>query len=387
MVANKIRELISATRRSARNVRQTLDEIAEQLIANQRQRQLEVQLERVPVRSPARSHPLANRGLQGPRYGAVGLSKRFYSTSRRAPTYIRSATRSSVSSVTKNIVYQVQPFRISARVGCNFVGSSLYSHFPRHNARMFSTYGQSVAAQATHNLTQGLRATLLKGHQLQSQLMSANYNSSQNVNKAFVDENMELARGESTADGCVVEFNLSLQDQVLPEKFLLDDDILKQFEQAYVVNELEHRMLILNDFKRLKEIIGATVIEHLDNKNVIRCHFPNCEVAKMETMLAESGITTGVVRTLESRASSIASATDSEEYGMIDSYDTTDYETFDAVLTSRSSESEESDALFYFDEHPVLSSSDGLEFVEPVINVHEVYSDMDAIIMVNDRAT
>ncbi|KAG7816123.1 hypothetical protein KL928_005089 [Ogataea angusta] len=382
MVANKIRELISATRRSARNIRQALDDVAEQLIANQRQRQLEVQLERVPVRIPTKSHPLANRRARGVQFGAFGGAQRYYSTSRRAPVHLRAVSRSSVSSVTRNIVYQVQPFRVTFRAGCNYAPSSLYSNFTRHNARMYSTYGHTLASQAAHNLSQGLRASILKGHELQSKLMGRDSNGSQNANQHFVEHNMQLARAESETDGCVVEFSLKCHDRALPKKFLLDDEIMQEFENAYLVNEFEHRMLILSDIKRLKEIIGVTVIEHLDDRNLIRCHFPNCDVPKMETMLAESGIRSGVVKGAESRSVSMAS---DGVYSLssADPCDSPDFDCFDGFVSSDSSASED-DPLFFFDEHPVLSSSEGLEFLAPDIPVSEIYSDMDAIIMVDD---
>ncbi|KAG7896471.1 hypothetical protein KL906_004516 [Ogataea polymorpha] len=379
MVANKIRELISATRRSARNIRQALDDVAEQLVAKQRQRQLELQLERVPVRIPTKSHPLANRRARGVQFGAFAGSQRYYSTSRRVP--VRAVSRSSVSSVTRNIVYQVQPFRVTFRAGCNYAPSSLYSNFARHNARMYSTYGQTLTSQAAQNLSQGLRASFLKGHELQSKLMGRDSNGSQNVNQHFVEHNMQLARAESEVEGCVVEFSLKCHERALPKKFLLDDEIMQEFENAYLVNEFQYRMLILNDIKRLKEIIGVTVIEHLEDRNLIRCHFPNCDVPKMETMLAESGIRSGVVKAVESRSVSLSS---DDVYSLsFDSCDSPDFDNFDDFLSSDSSASED-DPLFFFDEHPVLSSSEGLEFLAPDIPVSEIYNDMDAIIMVED---
>ncbi|GMG40479.1 unnamed protein product [Ambrosiozyma monospora] len=234
MVASKMREIISVSRKTARGLKQTLEDIAEQLIANHRQRQLSLQP--VPVRIPhgAPTHPLLNPG--GARNYSTMLSKRLFST-RVNPNYFKSQINANssnnffnfkkinVSTMSRNVLYQTQPFRFAAggatkRAGAQ-VGrslgrggypSGLFSHFPQHNARMFSTYGPNVTSQAVHNLTQSLRAGFIKGGSL-AQHLGKSHIGSMNTNPNVVAQDIKLSRTDSEAsnlysEGCFVEFTI-----------------------------------------------------------------------------------------------------------------------------------------------------------------------------------
>ncbi|GME82843.1 unnamed protein product [Ambrosiozyma monospora] len=230
-----MREIISVSRKTARGLKQTLEDIAEQLIANHRQRQL--QLQPVPVRIPhggvnggGSSHPLLNPG--GARNYSTMISKRLFST-RVNPQYFKNQInpnsffnfkKINVSTMSRNVLYQTQPFRFAGgatkRAGVQFgrsmgrggYPSGLFSHFPQHNARMFSTYGPNVASQAVHNLTQSLRAGFIKGGSL-AQHLGKSHVGSMNTNPNVVAQDIKLARTDSEAsnlysEGCFVEFTI-----------------------------------------------------------------------------------------------------------------------------------------------------------------------------------
>ncbi|VEU20296.1 DEKNAAC101099 [Brettanomyces naardenensis] len=305
MFADKLREVIWASRKAARDFRKALEEVAEQLAANSRRNR--PALQRIPVRvSRGQSgNPLLNQ-LQRRNYSTL---LRGGATARVANvTFLKPQTaRLGVSQATRSVLYRVQPFRTTLRPRFTGCPNALYANFVHHNARMFSTFGPDVTAQAVHNLSQGLRAFFVKGAQMKLNAGIDSHIGSLNANATSVQRVLALANEDlSTAalnnSACFVEFNLTScarnsPAEALPEECFLDDEIVSDLSN-FVKQRVQYQTRVIDDIVTFKERIGSPGGRRLVAPNgdvIMRFLFPNCEPEKMERLLIDSEITTGVV--------------------------------------------------------------------------------------------
>lgn len=322
MVPNTLKELIRVSRKTAKEFKQAIEDVAELI----REKQLNQSLQRQPVRVPVRSqHP------QHPLAGGRGIQRRNFSTTRDvnatfrnaiSKNFIRintgnvssSASRSfkpTLSNTFRAVIYQAQPFRTSTRAQINFIrggiGSGMYTHFLRHNARMFSTFGPNVTHQAVQNLSQSLRTFFIKGGKFSHDVLT---NSSMNhidvgrlhSNESFANGDIKLASTVSetagaTESGCFVEFNMSTPSvsTLVPESGYFDDDLSMKMEEVYQTS-IKLQQKVINDVKLFRENIGSTSYKFDKKRERLRFYCPNCDVVKMESLLQEHGISMGVVK-------------------------------------------------------------------------------------------
>lgn len=312
MIPRTIREVISASRKAVRDFGRTLEELGE-ILQQQQQHQ---RPQKIPLRVPV------NRGhLPFPNGGPRGGSHRNFSTFRAAPTasfqlkFLKATYKPSLSSTFRSGIYQVQPFRQNGIK----VGKNMYNHFHQHNSRMFSTFG-STTQQAVNNLSQGIRTFVLKGSEFSLNSINKLHVGSMNTNKTFAEQDMVLAaRFSSSSDalamtdaGSFVEFDVnskSLED-LLPRAGIFDEDLCEDMaKQMQLV--LDYQTQVLSEIGLFRENIGSTSFQC--DGGTLRFYCPNCEPAKMEMLLVENGIKTGVVHEYSSRGSSYSSVLSSRE--------------------------------------------------------------------------
>lgn len=278
----KLREVIAASRKAARDFKRALEEVGEQLA--QRNAHNRTQLRPIPVRGSSRQpgSPLAD------------LQRRHLSTSVMKPAVFARVSRATVSQTSRAVMYRAQPFRTSFRPGC---GSSLYSNFTQHNSRMFSTYGPNITVQAVHNLNQGIRALFLQAAQLQFHAAACAQHRCL-LKPIYGDETTSSSKKAHT--GCFVEFNLTSateDESLISEECYLDDIAVSEIE-SFVARRAAHQKRVLDDIIRLKDCIGSPAGRRLTAANgdiLMRFFFPNCEPVKLEQLLVDNSITTGMV--------------------------------------------------------------------------------------------
>lgn len=323
MIPNSLRELIRVSRKTAKEFKQAIEDVAELI----REKQTEHSLQREPVRVPVRNqnqHPLAGRVI-----------RRQFSTTRNINASVQNFNKNfnknlnfnkyntynkynklsnSISNTFKAAIYQNQnPFRLSTkRTQLNFlrnggIGSGMYTYFPKHNARMFSTFGPNVNRQIIENLSLNLRTFFVKGGETGNNFLT---NSNlQNINIGILYSNDSLANNDIKLAskvseisglhelGCFVEFDLSTNSvsSLLPESGLFDDDLSIKMEKIYE-NSIRLQQIVFNDIKLFRNNIGSTSYKFDKKREKLRFYCPNCEIYKMENLLQESGITTGLVK-------------------------------------------------------------------------------------------
>ncbi|GMM30748.1 hypothetical protein DAMA08_034930 [Martiniozyma asiatica (nom. inval.)] len=331
MVSLSLREIISLSRKAARELKNSLEDIGELL----RQRQLEGSLQRAPVRVPVQSrpqHPLSR-----------SVPRRHFSTNSTRALYISKditfhgcrhlqPPRAVISGTMRRAIYQVQPFRLATRAQLGFinrggVGSGMYGHFARHNARMFSTFGPSVGHQAAQNLSQGIRAMFLKSGEFSVNCMKTNstglflngsvqaeLNANANAN-ANVHANCNVHDG-----GSFVEFDISTPsiEQYLPEAGFFDEELSKHIESIFT-ESMRHHQKVLSDVNLFRENIGSPMFKC--NKGRLRFYCPNCETWKLRSLLRDHGITTGYVSEMENSSELLRSESESESESEFESSD------------------------------------------------------------------
>ncbi|QPG73918.1 hypothetical protein FOA43_001233 [Brettanomyces nanus] len=315
MFADKLREALSASRKAARDFRRALEEVAEQLAANGRRSR--PALQRIPIRVSNPENPLWQQ-LQRRHFSTLlkGANKSF-SPATFINTRVTLNVSNGVSHAARSVLYRVQPFRSSLRPRFGGCPNALYSNFVHHNARMFSTFGPDVTAQAVHNLSQGLRAFFVKGAQMKLSANACNEShvGSFNSNAAFVESIMDLARNDlsSGSAGCFIEFNLTScarnsSVDSLPTQCFLDEDVMSDLSN-FVKQRIQYQTRVINDIIIFKDNIGSPGGKRVVAPNgdiIMHFYFPSCESTKMEMLLTDCDITTGVVREYRSDHQDIA---------------------------------------------------------------------------------
>lgn len=385
MIPRKIGEIISASRKTAKEFKQVLEDIAELIREKQLQESLSREPVRVPVRPQNHQHPLAGRAsrrhfstytTRNPNF--KNLNRNFVTKANLPKSNI--FTKPSISNTLRAAIYQTQPFRTNTRAQLNFIrggiGSGMYSHFPRHNARMFSTYGPNLTHLAVKNLSQGIRTLFVKGGKVGSDCLTNVNVGSLHSTKLFVENDMKLASmvSETTGlkeDGCFVEFDLSTPSIVsfVPEEGYFDDDLSVKLQDMHEAS-VKLQANALNDVKLFRENIGSTIYKFDRNRDKLRFYCPNCNVLKMEGLLQDCGISTGIVKKLitskDCGIDNSSSASISSSIMMSDSdFSGPDLESDNqSVLSSLDEDFETSDRILNFEsdysyiDDSILSTSD-----------------------------
>lgn len=302
MIPRTLREIITVSRKAVKDFKRTLEDLGELLREG----------ERVPVRIPVQ------RGNNRPNFPFPRrqLGNRQFSTSVRRsvqPSFqlrlLQSTYRGGKPQMTntfRNVIYQVQPFKIGSRVSLRGgVGKNMYNYFQQHNSRMFSTFGSATSAtQAAQNLSQGIRSFILKGGELSINCSKTKIHvGSMNTNEVFANEDISMAGRVSNDEfvhefGSFVEFNVnstSVED-LLPRAGVFDEELSNDFgERMYLI--LDYQRKVLADIGLFTDKIGSTSFRCLNGK--LRFYCPSCDVNKMETLLIENGIKTGLVYQME----------------------------------------------------------------------------------------
>lgn len=311
MLPRVVQELIQASRKTAREFRKALDDVAELL--NERQLEQALRERGQPVKVPVRSrgndsrHPLQRRHFSTSRnakFNASNISLNFKSIRdvRLKQNNIR--TRISVTNTLRAATYQAQPFRSPIR-GCLFTrgpGSSLYNHFPRHNARMYSTFGPNMTHQVIENLSQSIRMLFIKGGETAQNMMTKESSFKVLNDDTFAEKDIELAGKVSDfsglkENGCIVTFDLITPSiQYIPDSGFFDNDSSEKFHSIFE-SSMKHQEKVLNDVQLFRNNIGSTSFkfERKKDRNRLKFYVPSCDLMKMEYLLQEAGIQTAVV--------------------------------------------------------------------------------------------
>lgn len=138
----------------------------------------------------------------------------------------------------------------------------------------------------------------LKGGKLSQDMLHSNSKCApyQLANESSAEQDLKLASKFSDLkndSGCIIEFDFSAPLYV-PEAGIFDDESSLNLQTVFESN-MKHQAKILNDVTLFKEKIGSTTFKYNKAKNRLRFHCPNCDVMKMELLLNENGISTGVV--------------------------------------------------------------------------------------------
>lgn len=303
MIPRTLREVITASRKAIRDFKRDLEGLGEFLREG----------ERVPVRLPVRG---GNNGGRFP-IPKRQIGQRQFSTSVQRPAqpsfqlrFLQSAYRGGnhpMTNTMRNAIFHVQPFRTGARVGMRGgVGRNMFSHLPHHNSRMFSTFGNaSSAAQAAQNLSQGIRSLLLKGSELGINCFETKVHvGSLNTSEAVAETDMIMAGRVSGNEyvhemGSFVEFDVNSTsfENLLPKAGIFDEELSADFggRMEFI---LDYQRRVLADVVMFRDKIGSTSFKCINGK--LRFYCPNCEASKMEKLLIENGIGTGIVCKMDS---------------------------------------------------------------------------------------
>ncbi|OUT21843.1 hypothetical protein CAS74_002822 [Pichia kudriavzevii] len=286
MLPRVVQELIQASRKTAREFRKALDDVAELL--NERQLEQALRERGQPVKVPVRNA----------KFNASNISLNFKSIRdvRLKQNNIR--TRISVTNTLRAATYQAQPFRSPIR-GCLFTrgpGSSL------HNARMYSTFGPNMTHQVIENLSQSIRMLFIKGGETAQNMMTKESSFKVLNDDTFAEKDIELAGKVSDfsglrENGCIVTFDLITPSiQYIPDSGFFDNDSSEKFHSIFE-SSMKHQEKVLNDVQLFRNNIGSTSFkfERKKDRNRLKFYVPSCDLMKMEYLLQEAGIQTAVV--------------------------------------------------------------------------------------------
>ncbi|WPK26909.1 hypothetical protein PUMCH_004277 [Australozyma saopauloensis] len=113
------------------------------------------------------------------------------------------------------------------------------------------------------------------------------------LTQGFHDMVRVLANEASTvAEGCYVDFKL--QPLVLiPEKTMMSADILAEL-QANLKHFERHLAQLQNDISQLSDL-GELPLRYVSSEGIIRVYFPNCDRERLQILLREKNICSGVI--------------------------------------------------------------------------------------------
>ncbi|ODV94176.1 hypothetical protein PACTADRAFT_51058 [Pachysolen tannophilus NRRL Y-2460] len=352
VVGRTFKDIISLTRKAARNIRASLDELAEEFVQRQQQQHQQAQqqapaLVGVPVRANNRpngsflnrANPYGRRFFcTGTRWGITRACtarcplrsiKSNRQAIRHASTYAnyngnyRFANLKNASKrLSSGNFWSFSSFRIANRVGLNtaihyrnggIFPSGLYSNFVMTNSRNYSTYS-NFTHEAIMNLNQSIRAMCLQGKATNFHKYNKNNNNNNdddkfliqshqggiNYSSTYATEILKLANRNSSfvendINGSIVDFILKPKNFSIPSITFIDDTILDELKRDFESYRSDIQ-IIYDEIDLIKSTFGSLAMSIEDNGHIIRIHFPNCDVEKCELLLRDLGITKGIVR-------------------------------------------------------------------------------------------
>lgn len=364
MVAGRsLKEVISRTKQAARNIRQSLEEIAQEL-TSQRHLQPEPLLARVPVNRSGTRHPFANKSYNR---GFSTLGKQ--QSIRYASTFIRPnyVARNTFRQGSLKNIWSFNSFKQLNSIGGNTISkgifpSTLYANFVKTNSRNYSSY-TNFTQQAVRNLHQSIRAICLQG---KDELQRRNYGF--NNSPFYTQEVYKLAKTNSSfsefMDNCVVDFNLNSVKYSIPTMTFMDDDVLTDLQYDFVKNGL-HLKSVYEQISLIKDQFGSLPMSLEQNGSILRIHFTNCDSSKVELLLRDIGVTQGVIHEIRESSSSPLITSSSSSISITD-LDNSILSMTDGDLSSYYiSDANESDVLTE-DFFPVMEMSDPVLIVDPL---------------------
>lgn len=290
-----LKNLSSLKRNIARRIRQALEEIQENLAHRQR---VPVPVS-VPV--PMRSRPgfrmpvsqfAYTGGLYGPGYGALrGLrtlngacnGSRFYST---YSSRFTGFTNMRWSRINGSIIFHNFSSRGQFRLKLftTFYRAPTLTELLKKKFKLTDKDEASVwhssrplayaASTAMDHVPLALRLNIL-------------------LTQKFHDMVMDLARSDSEmSQGCFVDFKVEPKI-LIPQTTIMNSDVLAEL-LANLKRFERHILDLQRDLARLGEL-GELPLRFLSSSNTIRVYFPNCDRAKLESLLIEKNVTSGII--------------------------------------------------------------------------------------------
>lgn len=108
---------------------------------------------------------------------------------------------------------------------------------------------------------------------------------------------------EEPNSGCYVDFHIT-KDLSLPDMSLLNESVLD--EMLTGLREIEMKIRQLKEDLNFISEFGELPIEYLAESKVIRVHFPNCDMQRVELLLRDKGVSSGVIYEREKKPIDIA---------------------------------------------------------------------------------
>ncbi|AOA61827.1 hypothetical protein PP7435_CHR1-1521 [Komagataella phaffii CBS 7435] len=293
-MAGNLKDILSLSRKTARNLKQALDELAEQVINHQRRRPA---LVRVPI-----NNNLRRKSQQS------FLNRRSFHlwTSKYNPYFWRGGRSNVLDQLNREALRYRSSF---AKPG--FYPSGLYqSTFPQRGSRMFSTCAYSCQQEAVKNLTSAVRALLQSGANFGSQMKQMKHCSQKKKHFSKFSKRLTSSTAAGSgknaeqapsglAEGSAVVFSLERQSHNTELEGILDQETSSILEEEMVQHE-RHLAIIREEIQRISENLGSLPLIMSGHK--IEVFFPNCDTVKCEQLMRDLAITKGVVRRHDSTA-------------------------------------------------------------------------------------
>lgn len=104
---------------------------------------------------------------------------------------------------------------------------------------------------------------------------------------------MDLARSDSElSQGCFVDFKVEPKI-LIPQNTIMNGEVLTEL-LANLKRFERHILDLQRDLARLSEL-GELPLRYLASSNTIRVYFPNCDRAKLESLLLEKNVMSGII--------------------------------------------------------------------------------------------
>lgn len=113
------------------------------------------------------------------------------------------------------------------------------------------------------------------------------------LTQKFHDMVMDLASpAAESADGCYVDFKIEPKI-LIPSATMMSAEVLAEL-LANLKHFEKHLIELQRDLTRLSEL-GELPLRFVSSRNIIRVYFPNCDRAKLEALLLEKNVSSGIV--------------------------------------------------------------------------------------------
>lgn len=280
-----LKNLASIRKNIARRIRQALDELQENLARERVAVPVPVP---VPMRGGRRILRTAQFPLGGIRMAAASRgpfspfhSSRFYSTySQRFSGFSNMRWRN----INGSLMFQ------------NFSSRGLF------RLRLFHTFYKAptltellkkkmgICDKAEHLWKHRMRSTYPQATAMARVPLDIRLHSL--LTQKFHDMVMELARPAEEADGCFVDFTIAPK-VLIPAATMMSAEVLNEL-LANLKHFEKHLVELQADLARLSEL-GELPLRFVAASNIIRVYFPNCDRDRLEALLLEKNVLSGVV--------------------------------------------------------------------------------------------